>query len=97
MHSRDAIPIMSALAQPTRLAIFETLAASRGQGIASGELADKVGTSTASMSAHLAILARAGLIEQEKIGRHVLCRAIPAQTRRLSAFIGQLAFETHDS
>lgn len=91
MQESDAIPLMSALAQPTRLAIFKTLAASGRTAMASGELATRVGTSTASMSGHLAILARAGLIEQEKSGRHVLCRAVPEQSRRLGAFITDLA------
>ncbi len=54
----EAIEVMSALAQPTRLEVFTQLARARPDGLSSGALAERVGTPANTMSAHLAILSR---------------------------------------
>ena len=58
---------MAALAQSTRLQTFRLLIAQEPGGIPAGELARLVEVPQNTMSAHLAILARAGLI----VGEHV--------------------------
>ena len=90
VQSKQAMAAMSALAQPTRLAAYKALLAAGPDGMHSGELAERVGASTASMSTHLAILARAGLIDQERLGRNVVCRAVPGSAEALAAFVGDL-------
>lgn len=83
----QAIQIMSALAQPTRLEVFTQLARARPDGLAAGELAKRVGTPANTMSVHLAILNRAGLISSEKTGRSVIFRAEPEAIRDLTLFL----------
>lgn len=83
----QAIQIMSALAQPTRLEVFTQLARARPDGLAAGELAKRVGTPANTMSVHLAILNRAGLISSEKVGRNTIFRAEPDAIHELALFL----------
>ena len=82
-----AIGIMSALAQPTRLQVFTMLARAGGEGMSSGELANKTGAAANTMSTHLAILNRAGLVTAEKAGRNIVYRAVPDTVRELTTFL----------
>ena len=82
-----AIQTMSALAQPTRLAVFAELARARPDGLSPTVLADRVGTPHNTMSAHLAILSRAGLISSTKAGRNITYRAEPDAIRDLALFL----------
>lgn len=83
----QAIQVMSALAQPTRLEVFTQLARARPEGLSAGELARLVGTPANTMSVHLAILSRAGLISSVKSGRHIMYRAEPDAVRDLALFL----------
>lgn len=85
-----AIELMSALAQPTRLEVFSHLARAQPDGLSSGTLAERVGTPPNTMSVHLAILSRAGLISSIKSGRQVIYKAEPNAIRELAVFL------THD-
>lgn len=75
MDIASAVVALSALAQPTRLRVFHVLAAAGADGIPAGELAKMVEVPHNTMSAHLAILSRAGLIERERRSRQILYRA----------------------
>ncbi len=66
-----AMQAMSALAQPTRLKVFTILAGQHPAGLSAGEIAAKTDTPSNTMSAHLAILSRAGLVASLKKGRVV--------------------------
>lgn len=82
-----AIQVMSALAQPTRLEVFTQLAKARPDGLSSGDIAARTGTPATTMSAHLAILSRAGLVTSEKSGRHIIYKAEPEAVRDLALFL----------
>jgi len=82
-----AIQVMSALAQPTRLEVFTHLARARPDGLTAGALADRVGTPANTMSVHLAILSRAGLVSSVKSGRNVTYKAEPDAVRDLALFL----------
>lgn len=82
-----AMQVMSALAQNTRLEVFRKLVAKLPEGMSSGELASATGAAANTMSAHLAILARADLVASDKIGRTVIYRARTAPVEQLSAFL----------
>lgn len=82
-----AIEVMSALAQPTRFEVFTHLARARPDGLAAGALAERVGTPASTMSVHLTILSRAGLISSNKVGRSVIYTAEPASVRDLALFL----------
>ena len=85
----QALQVMSALAQVTRLEVFSLLVDQLPEGMASGDLAAATGTSPNTMSAHLAILARAGLVQSDKVGRTVVYRAQTTTVEELSAFLAR--------
>lgn len=82
-----AIQLMSALAQSTRLEVFTQLARARPDGLSAGALAGRLGTPANTMSAHLAILSRAGLVTFLKTGRHIIYKAQPEAIRELALFL----------
>lgn len=81
-----AIQLMSALAQPTRLTVFATLAR-HPCGLQVGELARLVDTPANTMSTHLSILARAGAVMAARAGRVVTYTVVPEAIRNLAIFL----------
>jgi len=75
MESETAILSFSALAQSTRLDVFRLLVTHEPQGLAAGEIARALAVPQNTMSSHLAILARAGLVISERRGRSIIYRA----------------------
>ena len=82
-----ALQIMSALAQASRFAAFRALVDALPEGMASSDIAAAIHTTPNTMSAHLAILERAGLVSSEKLGRSVIYRAETAPAEELSVFL----------
>ena len=70
-----AISALSALAQPTRLAIFRLLIKHEPVGITAGVIADTIGAPHNTLSSHLAILVRAGLLRSSREGRTIIYRS----------------------
>lgn len=87
MGAAHALAALSALGQPTRLSIFRRLVRSEPKGLSAGALAEAVGCPHNTLSAHIAILARAGLVYGTREGRTITYRADPAGTRALIAFL----------
>jgi DNA-binding transcriptional ArsR family regulator len=81
-----AIQMMSALAQPTRLTVFTTLSR-HPRGLQVGELAKLVDTPANTMSTHLSILARAGVVLAVRAGRVVTYTVAPKAVRDLTLFL----------
>lgn len=75
MDENRAIAALAALAQPTRLQTFRLLVAREPEGVAAGELARLIGIPQNTMSAHLSILANAGLVAGERHSRSIIYRA----------------------
>lgn len=71
MKSPQVVKALSALAQPTRLAIFRLLVASGHEELAAGQVAEKLKVSPATLSFHFKILSHAGLIESRQDGRFI--------------------------
>lgn len=84
-----AMQVMSALSQATRYDTFRRLVDALPDGMPSGEIAVAVGASPTSMSAHLAILERAGLVDRERSGRAIIYRALPEPVMALSALLAR--------
>lgn len=84
-----AMQMMSALAQPTRLNVFTILVGEQPDGLSAGEIAAKSNTPPNTMSAHLAILSRAGVVASSKKGRVVTYSACPDAVRNLCAFLAK--------
>ena len=89
--------IFAALADPTRRAILSALAAG---DLTVGALAEPHAMSLAAISKHIAILARAGLLAQERSGRVVSCRLLPDGMRAAGIWmqgIGGFDVEDYDT
>lgn len=86
MEKMKAISQLSALAQPTRLDIFTTIA-KHENGLSSTEIAEATNTLPTNTSVHLSILRTAGLVSSTKEGRTVTYRAQRDAVRRLSVFL----------
>jgi ArsR family transcriptional regulator, arsenate/arsenite/antimonite-responsive transcriptional repressor len=75
MESEDAILALAALAQPTRLDVFRLLVKHEPAGMAAGDIAKALAVPQNTMSAHLAILSRAGLVAGQRLSRSIIYRA----------------------
>ena len=75
METESAILALAALAQPTRLDVFRLLMKHEPEGIAAGEIAKTLAVPQNTMSAHLAVLSRAGLVSARRISRSIVYRA----------------------
>lgn len=82
-----AISALSALAQPTRLAIFRLLMKHEPVGITAGVIAETVGAPHNTLSSHLAIMVRAGLLRSSREGRTIIYRSDLAGMQTLLAFM----------
>lgn len=87
MESDDAIAALSALAQTTRLETFRLLVKHEPDGIPAGELARLLDVPQNTMSAHLATLSRAGLVDGTRHSRSIIYRANLDQFRTLALFM----------
>jgi ArsR family transcriptional regulator len=74
MDEDRTITVLAALAQPTRLQTFRLLVEREPEGVAAGELARLIGVPQNTMSAHLSILANAGLVTGERQSRSIIYR-----------------------
>ena len=82
-----AIEALSALAQESRLKVFRLLVRQGPSGMAAGDIARALGVPANTLSAHVAILTRAGLIVSRKEGRSVVYAMDVAGTRALLSFL----------
>lgn len=89
MKESEAIEALSALAQETRLQTFRLLVKNKPTGVAAGELARDLGVPQNTMSTHLAILARAGLVTGERHSRSIIYSANLAAFQALTLFMIQ--------
>lgn len=89
MESYDAIAVFSALSQPTRLAVFRLLMEHEPAGLPAGEIAQALDVPQNTMSTHLAILNRAGLVAAERVGRTIRYRAELNRVREITRFLVQ--------
>ena len=87
MDAFTTILALSALAQDTRLETFRLLVAKEPHGVPAGELARLAGVPQNTMSAHLAVLARAGLVTGERRSRSIIYRADLARLREALTFL----------
>ena len=82
-----ATAALAALSQPTRLAAFRLLVRNEPAGLLAGEVARALDIPQNTMSSHLAVLARAGLVVHERQGRSIVYRAGLDRLRELMLFL----------
>jgi len=87
MKSAQVVKALSALAQPTRLALYRLLVARGPEGMAAGQVAEKLKVSPATLSFHFRTLSHAGLIESRQKGRFIYYAANFAAMNDMLAFL----------
>lgn len=87
MDENTAIGCFSALAQQTRLAAFRLLVRHEPAGLPAGEIARLLDVPHNTMSAHLAVLTRAGLALSQRHSRSIIYRADLAHVQETVRFL----------
>jgi ArsR family transcriptional regulator, arsenate/arsenite/antimonite-responsive transcriptional repressor len=87
METESTILALAALAQSTRLDVFRLLIKHEPQGLAAGEIAKTLAVPQNTMSAHLSVLSRAGLVTARRISRSIVYRADLARFRAVMLFM----------
>ena len=87
MDDESAITVLGALAQNTRLDVFRLLVRLEPDGMAAGEIARQLDVPQNTMSAHLGILSRAGIVRSERHSRSIIYRADLDGLRALMLFL----------
>jgi ArsR family transcriptional regulator len=87
MESEAAILALAALAQSTRLDVFRLLVKHEPDGLAAGDIAKALAVPQNTMSSHLAILSRAGLVTAQRFGRSIVYRAELARFQEVVLFM----------
>lgn len=83
----SVIEAFAALAQPTRLGAFRLIMRHQPDGLAAGEVARLLDVPQNTMSTHLAILERAGLISSQRHGRSIVYRGELDAVRSVASFL----------
>lgn len=87
MEMKTAAEALAALALEGRLAIFRLLVQAGPEGVRAGDIAAALGAPASTLSANLAVLSHAGLIEGRREGRAIRYTARYEQMRALIAFL----------
>jgi ArsR family transcriptional regulator len=87
MDKTRAVEALGALAHDSRLAIFRMLVQAGPAGLSAGVIGEKLGLPPATLSFHLAHLARSGLASSRQNGRFVIYSAHFDNMSGLVAFL----------
>ena len=87
MNKFDALSALAALGQETRLDVFRLLIQAGPEGLPAGDIAHRLETVQNTMSAHLKVLAGAGLIQATRDGRVIRYAADLASFRDLLSYL----------
>jgi ArsR family transcriptional regulator, arsenate/arsenite/antimonite-responsive transcriptional repressor len=87
MKKKLALAAFGALSQETRLDVFRRLIRANPAALPAGELATDLGIPPSTLSAHLAILTRAGLVTAERQGRTILYAADTEGAKELLTYL----------
>ncbi len=87
MTSQHALAAMAALGQPVRLHVFQLLMRLEPKGMPAGMIAEKIGCPANTLSTHLAILARCGLVRGTRDGKSIIYRATVEGLKALICYL----------
>ncbi len=87
MRNEDAISVLAALAQETRLDIFRLLVRAGNEGLAAGAIGDALSIPAATLSFHLKELKNAGSVSCQREGRSLI---YSADFKTMNALLGFL-------
>ena len=89
MEMNEAIGAFTALGHETRLTVFRLLVQAGPNGLAAGAVAEQAGVPPSTMSHHLGLLERAGLVRSWRVHRQIFYATDYEGTRKLLAFLMQ--------
>jgi len=75
LNEQAAADALAALGNRTRLRLFRLLVKAGHDGLNIGEIQARLNVPASTLAHHIAALAQAGLIEQQRLGRQTRCRA----------------------
>ena len=85
MKTNQAVSLLAALAQETRLSIFRALVQAGPEGLSAGRIAESVGAPASTLSFHLKELSGTGLVRARHDGRFIYYSAdYPAMSDLIS-------------
>ena len=87
MEEDKVVNALAALAQVVRLRVFRALVVAGPKGMTPGDLSDQLAVPATSLSFHLKELMHAGLVSQERNGRHLIYRAAFDHMAALLAYL----------
>jgi DNA-binding transcriptional ArsR family regulator len=87
METTSIVAALGALAQETRLRAFRLLVEAGPQGLPAGKVGEALDLPPATLSFHLAQLARAGLVHSRQEGRFVIYSVDFQSMNRLVGFL----------
>ncbi len=87
MNETAAVTSLAALAQGMRLRVFRALVGAGPQGLTPSALSATLGVPASTLSFHLKELMHAGLVSQQRDGRHLIYRPSLAQMNALLDYL----------
>jgi DNA-binding transcriptional ArsR family regulator len=87
MEKKDAIAALAALAQESRLDVFRLLVQAGTEGIPAGQIGDRLGLPSATLSFHLNQLKQAGLVTFRREGRSLIYMAAYDEMNALLGYL----------
>ena len=95
MKTREATKRLTALSQETRLKVFRLLAREGATGLPAGRIAEELGVRPATLSFHLSLLEKAGLLKSRRESRSIIYSVDVPGTRALLAFLTEDCCQGH--
>lgn len=89
MKKESALEALAALGQETRLDVFRLLVKAGKEGMTAGGISDALDVRPNTLSTHLGILSRSGLVHAERDGRSIIYSADLTAMRDLLAYLLQ--------
>lgn len=87
MEEMQVVRALGALAQAVRLRVFRALVVAGPEGLTPGALSEALGVAATTLSFHLKELTQAGLLTQERHGRHLIYRVSFEQMNGLLGYL----------
>ena len=87
MKIHEAVNALSALAHGSRLSAYRLLVQAGAEGMAVGDIGERLKLPGATLTNHLNVLRRIGLVRDVREGRSIRCHADYARMNALLAFL----------
>ncbi|MFB9169104.1 ArsR/SmtB family transcription factor [Chromobacterium piscinae] len=87
METKNAVTLLAALAQDTRLGIYRLLVQKGPEGLSVGQIGEQLAVANATLSFHLKELSHSGLIRARQEGRFIYYSANYEQMNALLGFL----------